>query len=51
MAPASIGPVKTMILSLDAAKATKLMDDLLKKSTRSIRAELHDFAKAEGIEL
>ena len=33
MAPASIGPVKTMILSLDASRAAKVVDDLLKKGT------------------
>jgi len=51
MAPASIGPVKTMILSLNAERAAKTLDDLLKKSTPNIRAELDAFAKAEGIEL
>jgi phosphotransferase system, enzyme I, PtsP len=51
MAPASIGPIKTMILSLHAGRATKLLDDLLKRSTRNIREELESFAKSEGIEL
>ena len=31
MAPASIGPVKTMILSLDAVNCRTNVDDLLKK--------------------
>jgi len=51
MAPASIGPVKTMILSLHAGRAAKLLDELLKKGTRNIRAQLDAFAKAEGIEV
>ncbi len=50
MAPASIGPVKTMILSLDAGRAAKLVDDLLKKGTTDIRERLDSFAKSEGIE-
>ena len=37
MAPASIGPVKTMILSLHAGRVAKLLDDLLKRSTSNIR--------------
>ena len=37
MAPASIGPVKTMILALDASRAAKVVDDLLKKGTTDIR--------------
>ncbi len=51
MAPASIGPVKAMILGLHAERATKLLEDLLKKSARNIRGELDAFAKAEGIDI
>jgi len=51
MAPASIGPVKTMILSLNVGHATKLLDDLIRKGSHSIRQQLEDFAKAENIEL
>jgi phosphotransferase system enzyme I (PtsP) len=51
MAPASIGPIKTMILSLHAGRVEKLIEDLLKRSTHNIREELESFAKAEGIEL
>jgi len=51
MAPASIGPIKTMILSLDAGRAAKLIDELLKRNARNIREELESFAKSEGIEL
>jgi phosphotransferase system enzyme I (PtsP) len=51
MAPASIGPVKTMILALNARRAAKLVDDLLKKGTTDIRERLDSFAKSEGIEV
>jgi phosphotransferase system, enzyme I, PtsP len=51
MAPASIGPVKTMILSLNATRATKLLDDLIRKGAQDIRAQLEAFAKSEGIEI
>jgi phosphotransferase system enzyme I (PtsP) len=51
MAPASIGPVKTMILSLKAERATKLLDDLIKRGVHDIRSELEAFAKSEGIEI
>ncbi len=51
MAPASIGPIKTMILSLHAGRAAKLLDDLLKRNARNIREELESFAKSEGTEL
>jgi phosphotransferase system enzyme I (PtsP) len=51
MAPASIGPIKTMILSLDAARATKLLDELVRKGARNIREQIEAFAKSEGIEI
>jgi phosphotransferase system enzyme I (PtsP) len=51
MAPASIGPVKTMILALNASRAAKVVEDLLKKGNADIRDRLETFAKAEGIEV
>src|SRR5690606_24195962 len=45
MAPASIGPVKTMILSLNAAKLTGVIDELLQSKSGSIRSELQEFAR------
>ena len=51
MAPASIGPVKTMILSLDASRVTALLDELLKTGSGSLRSELERFAKADRIAL
>jgi phosphotransferase system enzyme I (PtsP) len=51
MAPASIGPVKTMILSLSAEAITLVLDRLLIGRTGSLRAELEKFAADNGIEL
>jgi phosphotransferase system enzyme I (PtsP) len=51
MAPASIGPVKTMILALDASKASVRLDDLLQSGVSDIRGELKRFAADENIEL
>lgn len=44
MAAASIGPVKAMILSLDAGKLQRLLDGLLKEGAETIRADLKRFA-------
>ena len=51
MAPASIGPVKTMILSMNEAKARKRMAELLQSDARSIREDWQAFARETGIEL
>ncbi len=51
MAPASVGPVKTMILSLDAGRVTRLLDELLKAGSPDIRAELLRFAEGDSVEL
>jgi phosphotransferase system enzyme I (PtsP) len=51
MAPASIGPVKTMIRALDAAAISKLLDELLVGRSGSLRAHLEGFAERHGIEL
>jgi phosphotransferase system enzyme I (PtsP) len=51
MAPASIGPVKTMILTLDARRLAKVMNAMLETRTGSLRKDLQRFAEAEGIEL
>jgi phosphotransferase system enzyme I (PtsP) len=50
MAPASIGPVKTMILSLDAGEVTQLIEKALKSETGSLRKMLESFAQDRGIE-
>jgi phosphotransferase system enzyme I (PtsP) len=44
MAPAAIGPVKAMILSLDRAKLWAFLQPLLESGEASIRAELKTFA-------
>jgi phosphotransferase system enzyme I (PtsP) len=51
MSPASIGPVKTMILSTHAGRASALLDNLLRKSAPNIRQSLNSFAQSEGIEV
>ena len=49
MAPAAIGPVKTMILALDRGKLEEEMGPLLAQSDRSLRVALAAFAAAEGL--
>jgi len=51
MSPASIGPVKTMILSTHAGRASAHLETLLRKSAPNIRQSLNSFAKSEGIEV
>lgn len=53
MSPASIGPVKTMILSLDSRRVASLLDGLLKAGAApcDVRAELLRFAEGDSVEL
>jgi phosphotransferase system enzyme I (PtsP) len=51
MAPASIGPVKSMILSLDAAAIERKIGDFLKDGGGNIRGILKRFAEANAIDL
>ena len=51
MAPASIGPVKTMILSLNAEKVTGCVDQMMKEGAKDVRANLLKFAENEGVEI
>ena len=51
MSPASIGPVKSMILSLHAGRLAVLLEDLLESRSGKVREDLLRFATAEGIEL
>ena len=51
MAPASIGPVKAMILSLNAEHVTDCVEDLIKTSAPNIRETLQKFAAKERIEI
>jgi len=51
MAPASIGPVKAMILSLNAKRLSRRVGDLLRSGKGCIREELAHFAVAEGADV
>ncbi len=51
MAPASIGPVKAMVLSSNAKKVRKLLLELLEANSRNIRRELLEFARQENIDI
>jgi phosphotransferase system enzyme I (PtsP) len=49
----ALGPVKAMVLDLDARKAAAMLDPLLDAPTGtvSIRQKLAEFAEAEGLAL
>ncbi len=51
MAPSSLGPVKAMVLALDAGEATRFMDELLAKggARASLRGDLEKFAAGRGV--
>jgi phosphotransferase system enzyme I (PtsP) len=53
LAPSAIGPVKAMLLDLDAAKAAAMVEPLLAGPAggKSIRDRLREFAAAEGLQL
>ena len=51
MAPASIGPVKAMIRSLDASAVTRLLGELLVAGSGSLREKLEDFAAKHKVEI
>jgi phosphotransferase system enzyme I (PtsP) len=51
MAPASVGPVKAMILSVSAAEIQRYVLDLIEHNREDIRARLTDFANAHDIPL
>jgi phosphotransferase system enzyme I (PtsP) len=51
MAPASIGPVKAMIRSLNARRLTSLMEQLLADGAGSVRTDLERFAQTEGVDI
>ena len=50
MAPASIGPVKAMILSMNVENVTDKVEKLLKAETAGMRSQLLEFAADQGIE-
>lgn len=51
MAPASIGPVKSMILGLDTRRISALLNELMRDGTGSIRSKVERFARSEGIDI
>jgi phosphotransferase system enzyme I (PtsP) len=51
MAPASVGPVKAMILSLDAGALREKMDEWLETKTTSLREDLKHFAAEKGVQI
>jgi phosphotransferase system, enzyme I, PtsP len=51
MAPASVGPVKAMILSLDAGNLARCLDELLNSKDTSVRDELRRFAAEHGVQV
>ena len=53
LTPSSLGPVKSMLLELDAKKAADTLLPLIEKpdTAGSIRKELQAFAEAEGLQL
>ena len=51
MSAAAVGPVKAMILSLDASRAAARLQHLLASGASDLRAELLGFAKGEGVEI
>jgi len=51
MAPASVGPVKSMILSLDAAELQRWLPEAIRTAEGSIRAQLKRYAEDHGVEI
>ena len=49
MNPASIGPVKAMLMALDVGKLQAFFTPLLTSGARSVREELKGFAGQHGI--
>jgi phosphotransferase system enzyme I (PtsP) len=51
MAPASVGPVKAMVLSLDAGNLRRKLNDLLATKATSLREELKLYAAEKGVQV
>jgi len=51
MAPAALGPIKTMVLALDQAKLRGFMEPLLGRPDHSLRRALQAYAEAQDIPL
>jgi phosphotransferase system enzyme I (PtsP) len=52
VSPSALGPIKSMLLDLDAAKAGELLNELIEANAPriSVRGELSAFAAAEGLQ-
>ncbi|HEX7533477.1 MAG TPA: putative PEP-binding protein, partial [Methyloceanibacter sp.] len=51
MGPASVGPVKAMILSLDASALRERLGEWLETKSTSLREELKAFATEKGVQI
>ncbi len=51
MAPASVGPVKTMILSLDVGDLRKRLNELLESKAASLREDMKQYAAEKGVQV
>ena len=49
MAPAAIGPVKSMVLKLDKSQISRFIEPLLSRPDQTIRDDLEQFARANSI--
>ena len=51
MAPASIGPVKAMVLSVNTKRLREAVLELIDSNSRNLRRELAEFAQKENIDI
>ncbi|MBT3069342.1 phosphoenolpyruvate--protein phosphotransferase [Rhodomicrobium sp. Az07] len=51
MAPASVGPIKAMVLSVDTKKLGEALNGLIDENCPTIRRELTEFARKENIDI
>jgi phosphotransferase system enzyme I (PtsP) len=51
MAPASVGPVKSMILTLDAGDLQRWLSEAIRSGEGSLRARLKRYAEDHGVEI
>jgi phosphotransferase system enzyme I (PtsP) len=51
MAPASVGPVKSMILSLDAGELQRWLRTTLAAAEGNVRPQLKRYAEEHGVEI
>lgn len=49
--PAAIGPLKTMLMSLDASRLAPMLEEMLETHTGSLREELQRFAEGDSIDI